>query len=299
MERKDRIDAFGATLLTGFSVLLAFNQVVIRVVDEGLQPVFFAGLRSAGAALCLWAWLWFRGRPAGLYRSELGAGLLMGSFFAAEFICLFIALDLTTVARVSVIFYTMPLWFALGAHLWLPGERITGLKALGLGLSFAGVALALLWRNGGGGEASLTGDLLALVAAFGWAGVAMVARTGLSGVPPESQLLWQLTVSAPILLGLSPFFGPLIRDLRPVHLLGLGFQVVAVAWAGFLLWFWLLKHYPAASVAAFAFLTPVFGVLFGWALLGEAIGLPILAALLLVSVGLVLISRPVQVPQKV
>ena len=37
MERKDRIDAFGATLLTGFSVLLAFNQVVIRVVDEGLQ----------------------------------------------------------------------------------------------------------------------------------------------------------------------------------------------------------------------------------------------------------------------
>ena len=40
MVRKDRIDAFGAVSLVGFSLLLGFNQVVIKVVNEGMQPVF-------------------------------------------------------------------------------------------------------------------------------------------------------------------------------------------------------------------------------------------------------------------
>ena len=131
MERKDHIDAFGGTALIGFSLLLAFNQVVIAVVNEGLQPVFFAGIRSAGAVLCLWLWFLVRRRPLKLERKDLFFGTLMGSLFAFEFILLFIALDLTTVSRTSILFYTMPLWLALMAHIFIPGERITPTKAAG------------------------------------------------------------------------------------------------------------------------------------------------------------------------
>ena len=46
MEREDRMDAFGAASLTGFALFLAFNQIIIKFVNQGLQPVFFAGLRS-------------------------------------------------------------------------------------------------------------------------------------------------------------------------------------------------------------------------------------------------------------
>ena len=63
---------------------------------------------------------------------SLGAGLLMGLIFAAEFLFLFLALDLTTVVRTSIIFYSMPVWLALMAHVGLPGERITRTKAVGL-----------------------------------------------------------------------------------------------------------------------------------------------------------------------
>ena len=104
MDRKDRIDTFGAVALIGFSLMLAFNQVVIRVVNEGLQPVFFAGVRSAGAFLCLWIWFLVRRRPFGLRREDGFFGVLMGTLFALEFVFLFIALDLTTVARASIIF---------------------------------------------------------------------------------------------------------------------------------------------------------------------------------------------------
>ena len=88
-------------------------------------------------------------------------------------------------------------------------------------------------------------------------------------------------------------------DLQPVHLWGLAFQIVVVVMLGFVFWLWLLSVYPAASVAAFSFLGPVFGVFFGWALLGEEIGFPVLIALVCVAAGLFLINRPAQVPQKV
>ena len=299
MTKKDRIDAFGAVALTGFSFLLAFNQVVIAVVNEGLQPVFFAGLRSAGALICLCLWFLVRRRPLGLARSDLGPGLAIGALFAAEFIFLFIALDLTTVTRVSIIFYTMPIWLALMAHAWIPGERLTQTRTAGLLLAFAGVVVAILWRGGDDGEASLVGDLFALLAAVFWAGIAFVARTGLSHVSPDRQLVWQVGVSAIILLVAAPLFGPLIRDLAPIHLAGLGFQIVVVAFAGFAFWLWLLSIYPASSVAAFSFLTPFFGVFLGWVLLDEPLGVPILAALCLVCLGLVLLNSRPQVPQKV
>ena len=299
MERKDQIDGFGATALIGMSALLGFNQVVISVTNGGMQPVFVAGLRSVGAVVCLWLWFRLRGRQVGLDRAHLGPGILAGLFFAGEFILLFTALDLTTVGRASVMLYSMPLWLALIGHFFLPGERVSGIKALGLVLAFCGVSVAILWRNGTGGEGSLLGDLMAIGAAIGWAATAVVARTGLKDITADRQLIWQVLVSAPILLAVAPIFGPLLRDLLPIHIAGLAFQIVVVVTFGFTFWLWLLSRYPAAGVASFSFLAPIFGVLFGWLFLGETLGLPILLALVLVCAGLVLINRPPHVPQKV
>ncbi len=291
MARKDNIDTLGAAALVGFSMLLAFNQVVVAVVNEGLQPVFFAGVRSLGAVFCLWLWFLVRRRPLKLERKDLFYGVLMGLLFALEFIFLFVALDLTTVSRASILFYTMPLWLALMAHVFIPGERITPMKGVGQALAFSGMVVAILWR-GDAGEASLLGDFLAVGGALGWAALALIARTGLKDVAPDRQLFWQVLVSAPILLLASLAFGPLIRDLQPIHLWGLAFQTVIIVSAGFAFWLWLLTIYPAASVAAFSFLAPVFGVILGWWLLGETIGAPVVVALVLVASGLILINRP-------
>ena len=293
MARKDHMDAAGALALVAFAALMGLNQVVVKLVNEGLQPVFFAGLRSGLAVLCIGAWMMLRGLPLRPARGTVGAGLLIGLVFSAEFLLLFVALDLTTVSRTSVIFYSMPVWLALAAHFLLPGERITARKAAGLALAMAGVAWAILARGGGNGEASLAGDLCALAAAMFWAGIALCARgTALRSERPEMQLMWQVGVSAPVLLIAAPFFGPLIRDLQPIHLWGLGFQAVVVVSFGFIAWLWLLSVYPASGVASFSFLGPIFGVGFGWLLLGESIGPALWGALALVALGLVLINRP-------
>ncbi|MGR3466251.1 MAG: DMT family transporter [Shimia sp.] len=291
MERKDSLDTFGVASLTGFALLLAFNQVVIAVGGDGFQPVFMAALRSVGAGLVLALWLRWRGIDWRVPRRAWGACMALGVVFACEFIFLFTALDLTTVARASVIFYAMPVWAALGAWAIL-GERITAVKALGLAAAFGGMALAILDRPGGG-EASLVGDLCAMGASMGWAAILLLVRASpAQELRAEVQLFWQVVVSVPVLLLASLAFGPLIRELAAIHWAALVFQVFAIASFGFLFWFWLIKIYPATSVASFSFLSPVFAVALGALLLGEAVGPSLIVALGLVTLGLVLINRP-------
>lgn len=289
--RKDHLDGTGAAVLLGVTLLLAFNQIIVKIVNTGLQPVFFAGLRSALAIFFVWGWLAFRRRPPRLNRAAWGPGILMGLVFAAEFLCLFKALDLTTVGRTSVIFYSMPVWFAILAHFGL-GERITPVRAAGLALAFAGAAWAIL-SGGHTGEGSLTGDLFALGGAFGWAGTAFIARRPtMRAEGPEMQLFWMVLVSAPVLLLAAPFFGPLIRDLHPSHLAWLLFQASVVVAGGFISWLWLMSVYPSSTVASFSFLTPVFALTLGALIFGETITWAILGAAALVAAGIVLINRP-------
>ena len=53
MNKKTSVDLFGSLALISFSLLLGINHVVIKVVNEGLHPVFFAGLRSILAFIFL------------------------------------------------------------------------------------------------------------------------------------------------------------------------------------------------------------------------------------------------------
>lgn len=290
MDRKTQMDAFGAVALIAFALHLGFNQVVIKVTNGGFGPIFAAGIRSAGAVLVLLLWMRLRGISLSVPREAVLPGIVAGALFALEFMCLFTALDFTTVSRASVIFYSMPVWLALSSHVLIPGDRLTGLRSLGFLLAMGGVALALLDRSDT--TASLRGDLLALTAALCWTGIALCVKvTPLSRVPPAQQLLFQVLVSAPILLLAAAFTGDFIRDLQPVHIAGMAFQIIAVASLGFLAWFWLLSIYPASSVASFSFLSPVFAVILGWLLLGEHVGLQVWAALVMVAAGIFLINR--------
>ena len=290
MERKDHIDAIGVVSLVGFATVLAFNQVVIKVGNTGFQPVFMAGIRSFGALFVLLAWMRFRGISLDFSRRYRTSGLLLGALFGFEFVCLFWALDHTTVSRASILFYTMPMMLAAVAHFVLPAERLTLRRALGLGMAMCGVALVLSRRQVG--EASVMGDIAALAAAAGWAGIALTVRlTPVSEQKPEMQLFWQLSVSTIMLLCAAPFFGPFLRAPDLVHFAALAYQIVVVASAGYLFWFFLMARYPASGVASFSFLSPVLSVFLGWMVLGEQVGWATVLALVMVAIGLVLINR--------
>lgn len=290
MEQKDRVDALGASLLVTVSLLLGLNQVLVKIVAVGMHPALQAGLRSAFAVLPVLILALLFKRKLTIRDGSLGWGIFAGVLFAIEFLMLFLAIDYSSVARVSVLFYTMPVWMTLGAHFLIPAERLTRNKIIGLALAVGGVIVAMWGRDGGQNE--LLGDIYCIAGAMLWAAVGLVARvTPMKRAVPEMQLLYQLVVSAIVLVPAAYLIGDQIRDLQPVHWGILLFQAIVVVGFGFSTWFWVLSKYPASEMASFGFLAPLFGVLLGWLILGEVITIWIIGALVLVSAGIVLINH--------
>ncbi|GGA14482.1 DMT family transporter [Neptunicoccus cionae] len=289
MEKKDRVDALGASLLVGVSLLLGLNQVLVKIVAQGMHPALQAGLRSAIAVIPVLALALLFRRKLTIRDGSLNWGVIAGVLFALEFLMLFLAIDYSSVARVSVLFYTMPVWMTLGAHFLIKEERLTRNKIIGLVLAVTGVVVAMWGREGG--ENELLGDIFCIAGAMIWAGVGLVARvTPLNRSVPEMQLLYQLVVSAIVLIPVAFLIGDQVRALEPFHWGVLTFQAVVVVGFGFSTWFWVLSKYPASDMASFGFLAPLFGVLLGWLMLRETITVWIVAALVLVSAGIVLIN---------
>ena len=192
--KKDHLDSFGVLALIGFSALLGVNHVIIKIVNTGIQPIFFCGLRSLIALLFIAAWMIYKKIPIVINMQDAKLGVTAGLIFAGEFLCLFIALDYTSVIRNSIIYYSMPVWLTLMAHFFLPNEKITKIKIVGLLTAFGGVCWAILVRdNGESAAGSLIGDLFALAGSIGWALIILMARgTGFSKFSPEMQLLWMV-----------------------------------------------------------------------------------------------------------
>ena len=63
MQKKTKIDAFGAIALISFSLLLGINHVVIKIVNLGLNPIFFAGIRSFIAFIFIIIWMKLFDKP--------------------------------------------------------------------------------------------------------------------------------------------------------------------------------------------------------------------------------------------
>jgi drug/metabolite transporter (DMT)-like permease len=289
--RKDRIDAIGAAALLGFSLLMGLNQVLVKLVNAGLAPAFQAGLRSACALPLVLVFALAARRRLSVADGSLWPGVACGLLFSGEFLLLFLGLEYTAVSRASVLFYTMPVWVALGAHFLIPGEPLNLRRSLGLALAVAGVALALAGRAPAFTPDALIGDLMCLGGAACWAGIALVVRTTrLQRSDPEMQLVYQLAVSAVVLLLAAPLFGETVRAVTPGMAAIFAFQVVFVVSIGFLTFFWVLRHYPASDMAAFTFLAPLFGVLAGWLILDEPVPPAIIGALALVGTGIVLVN---------
>ena len=275
-----------------FALLMGLNQVMVKVVNSGIAPVFQVALRSLCAFFPILVFALLMRRRLSLTDGSFWPGIVSGLFFALEFVLMFSALEYTTVTRAALFFYCMPFWVALGAHFLIPGEQLSFWRVVGLLLAVAGVALALYRSDTPSGDKAFIGDMMCLMGSAFWAGIALLARTTkLSRSTPEMQLLYQLAVSAVVLMLVVPLFGDPIRELTPFIVSLFAIQVLLVVCVGFLTWFWVLSIYPASDMASFTFLTPLFGMMMGWLLLDEAVTWNLLLALVLVALGIVLVNR--------
>jgi len=294
-QRRDHLDALATALLVACCLFWGFQQVLVKATLPEVPPVLQAAIRFMGATALLWGWCHHRGVALFERDGTLGAGLLAGLLFCAEFVCIYVGLQHTTASRLTLFLYTAPFWVAVLLPLFVPTERMRAVQWLGLALAFAAVAFALqdgLYANGATGAIGL-GDGLALASGALWALTTVVIRaTRLASISPEKLLYYQVTMSAVLLPFVSAALGEVWQFNVSAFAWGsLIIQTVAGAFASYLMWMWLLRHYPATRLGSFVFLTPVFAMVFGALWLGETVSTHTLAALVAVAAGIMLVNK--------
>ncbi|RZI61169.1 MAG: DMT family transporter [Rubrivivax sp.] len=294
MERKHHLDSTAVVILLGCCVLWGLNQVAAKAALTEIGPLWQAALRSGLAGALVWAFAAVRGIALFRRDGSLPGGLLAGLLFAAEFACIFIGLQYTTASRMVVFLYLSPFVVALGMPLISSAERLTTRQAAGLLIAFGAVAFAFGEGLHGSGQAmQWLGDALGVLAALLWGGTTLAIRaTKLSSASAEKTLLYQLAISAVALAAGAVATGEALPLAWSWRLLGLfGFQAVIVSFASYLLWFWLIRHYPATKLSSFTLSTPLFGLIAGALLLGEPITPRLMLALAGLAAGIVMVNR--------
>lgn len=292
MRHRSAIDPAAGALLILLCAVWGAGQVAIKVGNQGVSPLWHATIRSAGAALLVWVWAAARGVSVVRRDGTAAYGAVIAALFALEFVCIYWGFMFTTASRGVLFIYAAPFFVALGAHWLFPGERLHGAKVAGLVAAFAGLALAFADGLRLPTRREVVGDMLQLVGASLWAATSLIIKARGQAVSPPRTLFYQLAGSALILGPLALLTGePGITRLTVPIAAAVLYQVVLVAFASYLAWFWLLTRYPASSLHAYTFWTPLFGVVAGWLLLGEPVTPALILAMGLVALGIYLVNR--------
>ncbi|RDG36747.1 EamA family transporter [Streptomyces corynorhini] len=270
------------------AALWGVNFVVIEIGLGHFPPLLFSALRFLVAALPA---VFFVGRPKVAWKWVMGVGLTLG---VAKFGLLFVGMDRGMPAGLSsLVLQIQAVFTALIAALAL-GERPGRVRLLGMGVALAGIAVAAVDEGTSG---PLLAFALVIAAAACW-GVSNVLTR--KAAPPDALnfMVWVSTVPVLPLLALSLLFEGPAADLAALRELDTGGAAVIlyVAWVttvfGFGVWGFLLRRYPASSVAPFSLLVPVSGMTSAALLLDESISPARWCAAALLVGGVALTSLP-------
>ncbi len=260
----------------------------MRIAVPALGPAWLIEARVVLAAALLWAVArLLRQPPLGL-RSHGRHYLVLGLLNTAlPFLCFAYAARTLPASLMSILNATGPIWGALIAALW-QRTPLQPRAAVGLLLGVAGVAL-LLGVEPATAQAGAPLAISATLAATCCYGLASnYARVASTQGPLANAhgSMWAAVLWGLPLLAFAPVPAvPSPGVLATVAALGLLCTGVA-----YLLYFRLVADIGAAPALTVGFLIPLFGVLWGWLFLGEAVGWHTLGGALVVLLGTALVT---------
>lgn len=274
-------------LLTFICVLWALNVVVSRLVVEGMgvPPLWFAALRSLVVALVLVRYL--RPLPPNLPWVALVTFMISGGSFALLFVGL---RDATPSAAAVVSLSGAPLTVVFA--ILILKEKVRWRRAVGIALSFLGVAIAIASPSGWSSSVGLIFvGISAIVGALGSVWLKTIE------MPPLRLQAWAGLVSALVLFPISALSesgqGAAVLAGGWRFAAALGFSALVVSVFAHTVYFRLLRDHDANLIAPLTLMTPVFTIAAGAAITGDDVGLQLLVGALIAASGvLVILVRP-------
>lgn len=271
-------------------IVFGANAVAIKISLSGLGQFTTAGLRFSMATVTIFLWAKITRRSFDLEKRQIHQLLIISAFFAVQMSLLYFGLSKTNASRGTLLVNLQPFFVLFLAHYFIPGDRITKRKTLGLFMGFAGMALVFLGKKGITTDVQ-TGDFMILISAFLWACNTVYTKRIINDFDPFQIVLYSMIFSVPFFFAAGLIWdSKMIAHMNPEVLISLLYQSLLTGSFGFVAWNNMLQKYGAVSLHSFIFIMPIAGVGLGGMVLGEPITLNIVFALLLIISGILVVN---------
>ena len=272
--------------------LLGGHSLAVKISLQGFPPLKMAFFRYILGTLAIGGVGFFQGMSMRLRFEELRRLILIAVLHALHTVLLNIGTEFTIASRSTIFFTLYPIFTVIFGHFWLPDDRLSVRKILGVLAAFSGVIAAIAPNLQGSGNLEyLIGDLIVTLAACFFGLRITLTKVYVQDIYPHRLLIWLLSLNIPLFLVLSYFF----ERGKPIELtLASGAGMLYQGWIltgfCFLVLTWVLRKYKASKLVVLYFFMPVSGVLFSNLFLGDELSLSILAGTVLIGVGIYLVN---------
>ncbi|OAN79039.1 peptide ABC transporter permease [Jannaschia sp. EhC01] len=273
-----------------FALIWSSAFTSARIIVEAAPPLYslsarflISGLIGISIALAL-------GQRFNLTRNQWRAVLIFGICQNAIYLGLnFVAMQTIEASVAAIIASTMPLLVAL-ANWTIFKERLPLMGIAGMVAGFAGVALIMAQRFGGGADPY--GIILCLIAAVALTAATLTVKSASSDGGNLLMIVGlQMIVGAIALLFPALAFETLTVEWTTPFILAFIYTTLMPGLAATLIWFLLVGRIGATRAATYHFLNPVFGVAIAYLLLSEALSWIDALGVAIIAAGILAVQR--------
>lgn len=231
------------------------NFIAIYLGLKELPPFLFCTIRFGLSAL---PFVFFLPRPKAPIIYLIGFGVFN---FALQFGLLFSGIHIGLSPGIASLVMQIQVFFSIGLAFLFFNEKPNWFKILGSMVSFVGIAIVATHV---GGDVTIVGLILTLLASLSWASGNMFTKKINAG-SPLSLVVWANLIALPLMAAASYFIDGTtaisnsLENISWTAIAAIAYVVYISTHLGYGIWGFLIKTYPTSTIVPFTLLIPVVG----------------------------------------
>ncbi len=266
--------------------------LAIRIALDEVPVITMVLHRTGWAALVLWGLVWALRLPVPRTLRVWGAFVVMGllnnviPFGLMGWGQLHIESGLTSILNAATAVFAVLISAAIFAD-----ERLTARRAIGVGIGFAGVALAIGADAFRSFDIRSTAQLAVLGGAVSYGFASAWARARLSALPPLVAAAGMLTTSTAILFPAALLIdGPVRLGLEPRTWAAIAYYALFATALAYLIYYRVVAMAGSANLMLVTLLIPPVAIVLGALVLGETLQPLAFAGFAFLALGLLILN---------
>ena len=271
------------------SFLWGGHPTALKVALPYAPPIRQGWMRFVISAIVILFWARYKKVSLIPTKAEIKPLVQLGILFSVQLLFLNIGISKTSVSSSVILNSTYPIWVITLGHFFIKGDNFTFIKFSGVMIAYLGIIIT--YFDSFGNSSFLLGNSFCLASGFLLGVRTIFLAKGSESIAPLKLLMAQAFFGSIIFILLSVVFESDPYKFSLILLISILYQGAIVAGFNFIANIWLLKNYKPSQVTVIHLSQPIFGILIGYVVLGEKIGLLVVLGAVFVILGSVLVRK--------